>query len=86
MHDSHDITSVSDSDLACLVMWPDGTVGYDQEARIVKILNGLCREFGYGRIPQLAREIEDIWRNPERIDHYHAVREEHLKFMRECQS
>ncbi len=76
--------SLQNADLNCLIMWPVGTVGYREEQRLVRALNELCQEFGYGRVPQLAAQIEDLWRNPERSDHYGAVREDQLQFMDHC--
>jgi len=75
--------SVPDEMLTCLILWPDGTLGYAQEKQVVRLLNQLCKEYGYGRVPQLAAAIEDIWRRgSEGIGHHEAVKKEHFERMK----
>ena len=62
-------------DLLCLNGWPEGTIGYNQETRIIALLLTLCQGHGFGRIPSLAAQVEDIWRHPERIEYYQQVRD-----------
>ena len=54
--------------------WSDGTVGNDNERQAIQTLNELCKKHGYGRIPQLAKEIENIWRDPSRVEEYRKAR------------
>lgn len=82
---SHAIEGVPESKLEHLILWPPGTIGEVQERQLVIILNNLCKKHGYGRVPQLAQAIEDLWRNPERSDYYEVLKEDHLKFMKECE-
>lgn len=67
--------------LECLISWPAGSVGEQQEMVAIAVLLSLCRKHGFGRVPQLACAIEDIWRNPDRIKHYAEVKSQHLDFM-----
>lgn len=76
MHTSHDIHGVDNETLDCLNGWPEGTRGHAQEQKVIAALNELCKAFGYGRIPQLAAQIEDVWRNPERVEAYRRCSEE----------
>lgn len=77
---------VSDKFLDCLNSWPEGTRGYVQEQELISILNSLCKNHGYGRVPQLAASIEEIWRNPEvKIIEYEKIQDEHMKFMKSCE-
>ena len=72
------IGEIATNDLLCLISWPENSVGYFQEKAIIEILHHLCKEFGYGRIPQIVQQIEDIWRSPEKIETY---REERRKWL-----
>lgn len=47
-----------------LIMWPDHTHGYAQEEATLRILIGLADLIGYGRLPQLATQLEQLWRDP----------------------
>jgi len=68
-------------DLKCLNVWRDNTVGYVEEQKIIKALYDLCVSYGFGRIPQLTKQIEDIWRDPEKIEEYQKLRDDHLALM-----
>lgn len=80
------MSDVPPAALRHLIMWPEGTNGHALELRLVTALDELCREFGYGRVSQVVSWIEDLWRRPERADHYEAQRAEHLKFLEEARS
>jgi hypothetical protein len=80
-HNSHSIDGVNSEDLSCLNGWPFGTVGWEAEQRLITLLNVMCKEHGYGRVPQLAMAIEDIWRNPERLADYQEARKVRLEQM-----
>ena len=71
-------------DLHALVRWPYSTIGEQNEIEVIKTLLSLCRKFGFGRVPQLAKQIEDIWRNPEKLKSYEKEKEEHLAWMEEA--
>lgn len=64
-----------------LVSWPKGTVGAHQEEEVIKALNTMCKEHGYGRIPQLANAIMNIWRDPAQAKKYKKENENHNKEM-----
>jgi len=53
-------------ELECLIRWPNSTVGYASEKEALQTLLNLCHRAGFGRICQLAVQIEDIWRHPEK--------------------
>lgn len=74
---------LSEDILNCLVMWPKDTVGFQEEQQVVQLLNQLCIKHGYGRIPQLARQIEDLWRHPEKATLFEKQRKEHLDRLEE---
>lgn len=65
----------------CLNGWPDGTVGHHNETELIKQLNDLCQKHGYGRISQLADEIEDIWRDSSKKDIYIKQRAARMKLI-----
>jgi len=65
----------------CLNAWPEGTVGYGRDQKLIKQLNDLCKEHGYGRIPQLAAAIEDIWRTPEKSNDHKKSRDTRMKLL-----
>lgn len=75
---------VLDAELSCLVLWPPGTVGEREETELIRLLNRLAAQHGYGRVSQLMRAIEDIWYNRDRVAHYEQVKEDHLEFMEKC--
>lgn len=76
MRQTHDPLIIED--VECLISWPDNTVGYDNEKILLQILIKLCEEQGYGRVPQLANKIEEIWRDPSKQKEYEQERKEHL--------
>jgi len=78
---SHLIEGVSNESLSCLNSWPEGTVGWHNEQKVIALLNSLCKDHGYGRIPQLAAQIEQVWRDPEMAEHFRKVREKRLEQM-----
>lgn len=77
------INSVNDEKLACLNHWPENTVGYEQEEYLIFQLNNLCKEHGYGRVSQLCKFIEEIWRDESKIEFFRAMKEERLKMLEE---
>ena len=68
-------------ELECLILWPKGTIGYNNELLAIKTLHNLCKAQGFGRIPQLANCIEEIWRDPNKVEEYKKLKEEHFKLM-----
>lgn len=71
--------NVTDAELNALVMWPDKTVGHRQELLALKKLVDLADEIGYGRLQQLATQLEDLWRHPELIETYNKDRNAYLQ-------
>jgi len=79
------IGKLSSEDVECLVMWPSGSRGEQNERIVLKRLLQLCNENGYGRVSQLAEQIEDIWRNEEEAKiKYQKHKDGHLAFMEKC--
>lgn len=70
--------------LKCLIAYPEGTIGYDNEYALLKELLAMCEEHGFGRVHQLTGCIEEIWRYPERQKAYELIREEHLRTMEDA--
>lgn len=66
-------------ELECLICWPKNTVGEREERALTKALLELCRQHGFGRVPQLAAQIEDIWRNPDKVMQYEKDKQDHIK-------
>lgn len=62
--------------------WVEGTIGYNKETLMIRILNALCREYGYGAVPEMAARIEDIWRYPEKVEQYAKEMAERREFLR----
>lgn len=73
-------------DLRCLIGWPDGTVGYAEERALLSVLLSLCEQYGYGRVPQMAAWIEEIWRDPSKMAEFERRKQEHLAFMAKCRA
>jgi hypothetical protein len=68
-------------ELMCLNIWTEGTFGYENERQVIQQLLNLCNEFGFGRVPQIAQAIEDIWRHPDKIKEYQKARDERMTFL-----
>lgn len=64
-----------------LVLFPPGSLGEEHDRRMLRELLGLCEMHGFGRVPQAAAAIEDIWRNPERLEHYKKLKEDHFRLL-----
>ncbi len=71
------------NDLECLILWPKGSVGYAEEYALVSSLLRLCDRHGYGRVPQLAAAIEEIWNDPSKRAVYEEMKKRHEDLMRE---
>tara|TARA_R110000824_G_scaffold68263_5_gene176727 strand:+ start:441 stop:701 length:261 start_codon:yes stop_codon:yes gene_type:complete len=69
---------IEDGELDCLVMWPEGTLGFQREQEVLRLLNKLCKEIGYGRIPQLALQMEALWRDSGKHGEFQDARDTHL--------
>jgi len=79
MHHSHDVSGVDNQTLLdCLPL-------QYEDSELVILLNRLCKVHGYGRVPQFAAMIEDIWRNPEKIAEYKKKQQDHLAFIKHCE-
>lgn len=65
----------------CLIMFPDNTHGYHQEAAAIRILIGLADLIGYGHLPQLAAQIEELWRDPSKAATFEQQRQAFLQWL-----
>ena len=74
-------TKLSLEDAECLVGWPVGSVGHQNELVAISKLLQLCDSCGYGRIPQLARQIESLWRDPSKIQEIRQERDTEMEMM-----
>lgn len=57
-------------DVACLNGWPEGTNGHDWEQKAMQTLIALGQQLGYGRLAQLAGQINEIATTPEGAKKY----------------
>lgn len=71
------------ADAACLVLWPAGTRGHDQEMGAITYLLMVARTVGYGRMAQLAAQLDELWRDPGRKVEFEQRQREFLKMMEE---
>ena len=71
-------------DIDCLVCWPPGTEGEASERKCLTTLLELCEKYGFGRVPQLAAQIETIWRNPDSRVKFQEMKDNHLKFLEDA--
>lgn len=62
--------------------WPPETIGYYRDVGLIALLNDLCKEHGYGFVPQLCNWIEDIWRNPEKVGEYRQMRADRIELLK----
>lgn len=53
-------TGVPDVELEHLIDWPPGTRGYVSEQAAIRQLNDLCWRLGYGRVFELATQINAV--------------------------
>ncbi len=49
------------ADLDILVRWPEHTVGFAVDQKLVRQLNHLCREHGYGKVPWITEHLRRLW-------------------------
>jgi hypothetical protein len=68
-------------DLECLNLWPVGSSGYDIEKIVIETILALCQHSGFGRVPQIAASIEEIWRRPESIEKFKKEQEERFEML-----
>ena len=70
---------VPDEVLDSVIMWPEGTRGFHEERQVLRMLNRLCKQMGYGRLPQMTAAIEEVWRGGDpAVAKYARMRQEHL--------
>lgn len=74
---------VSTDEIECLIVWPEGSVGEREERHLLHTLINLANIHGYGRLSQLAAQLEDIWRNPEAVKAFEKGKKAHIDMMRE---
>lgn len=74
---------VTMDDARCLILWPEGTRGYDQDQAAIMYLLMVANTIGYGRLSQLAEQIRELWLHPERQAEFGAWRQEFLKMQSE---
>lgn len=75
-------TKPTDEDLALLSWWPSHTVGFHKDLELTKAIRALCDKHGYGRIPQLAEQIKQLWEGGEEARQtFRAQRERMLPLM-----
>lgn len=65
-----------------LILWPKGTHGYAQEEAALRILIGLADLIGYGRLPQIAAQLEQLWRDPTLASQFEQQRQAFLALQR----
>lgn len=70
--------NVSPDEVECLIAWPEGSVGERNERMLFHTLITFANEHGYGRLSQMAKELEDIWSHPEKAEEYTKMKEAHL--------
>jgi hypothetical protein len=71
----------SSEDLECLNLWPVGSSGYEIEKLTIQTIAALCEISGFGRVPQIAASIEEIWRRPESIEKFKKEQEERFEML-----
>ena len=71
----------TEDDVRCLIMWPEKTVGYNAEYELVIKLLSMCREHGFGRVSQLAGQVEELWRNPEKKTDFYKIQKDQVDFL-----
>jgi hypothetical protein len=62
---SHACEGVPDEALKCLLSYPEGTKGREEQWQLLLLINSLCKTHGYGGFPQMCNWVEKLWRNPE---------------------
>lgn len=67
----------------CLIAWPDGTPGAAAEEAILGVLLDFCNRYGYGRVPQMARGLEGLWRDPASRERYERERADRVARLNE---
>lgn len=70
---------INREELESLIMWPEGSIGERQERCVLGALLEIANSHGYGRLSQLASQIENLWMHPENIEEYNRQKAEHLK-------
>ena len=82
IEDLKSILKLNMDDVKCLIMHPENTEGYRAEAAAIWGILQLCDEHGYGRIPQLAKHIEEIWRDNIKVEKFKKQRGEYLEMVK----
>jgi hypothetical protein len=85
-HYARQFTWIPDmEDLECINGWPSESCGFLNDKNAILDILELCKKHGFGRVSQLANQIEKIWRNPEKIMELRKEREEYLKIFDEIE-
>lgn len=77
------MNELPDDLLECLICWPKGTVGCEQERQLLTTLNALCKRFGYGRVYQLVDQINQLWYDPSKADGFRKASDGHNRLLEE---
>ena len=68
-------------ELECLISWPKDSKGYRQEHETLKTYLDLCEINGYGRMSQIAEQVQTIWEDPATIEQYQEEKIKRFKFL-----
>jgi hypothetical protein len=70
-------------ELQCVMTWPPGTVGYQQEKQLIETLLKLCAQHGFGRMAQIMQDIEIIWRNPDKAKEFQQAQKDRFEVLKD---
>jgi len=67
--------------IEAIYTWPEGTVGRQKEIELLKLLNRLCKEHGYGAIPQYCDWIKQLWLDNTKVEDFKKANKERLEML-----
>lgn len=73
---------VTNDELTCLNTWPPGTIGHEEDKKMIEALNVLCVKHGYGMVLHIAQQLRQLWYEPSAMKTFQAeqkARQERLK-------
>ena len=73
--------NLSPKDIECLNGWPKGSTEYHHEEAALNALLDMCKKFGFGRLPQMASQIEELWREDKTSEDFEKQRQERFAEM-----
>ena len=65
-------------DISGIALWPEDSLGREQDMEMLRVLLELCKTHGFGRVPHAAELIRQVWYENVTPEELREQRDSHL--------